>query len=154
MRSIITSNDWRFVIAPVTLNIFGLLLMTAADNLLTLDHSKMNEMATFLSTASVWSISVFVLITTILIPMLEEWFFRSLTWTFLQRFFSHKVTFHFVALFFVACHLDVLSMVGLLPFSYYLSWLRRNTGGIGAGIFAHGIFNMTGLMIMLAQLAS
>ena len=84
------------------------------------------------------------------VPPVEEFIFRSALW----RLFgwakqTPKVTWIGVSLLFAAFHMEPLHIVGLLPLSFFLGWLRLKTGNINASTLAHMANNAVGCLLMV-----
>jgi hypothetical protein len=84
------------------------------------------------------------------VPPVEEFIFRSALW----RLFgwakqTPKVTWIGVSLLFAAFHMEPLHIMGLLPLSFFLGWLRLKTGNINASTLAHMANNAVGCLLMV-----
>ena len=82
-------------------------------------------------------------------PILEEFIFRKLLWALFEKV-SARVALVTTSILFSAIHIDPVTVVGLLPISFFLGWLRLKTGGLRAPILSHCLYNFTGLVIILA----
>ena len=91
---------------------------------------------------------VFFIIMTIL-PALEEWLFRGVLWRWVSKIFSPKYTLVAISLLFALVHWDPLHILGLLPLSFLLGWLRMKTGELGPSIVAHMANNAMACLIMI-----
>ena len=89
-------------------------------------------------------ILVFFIVMTIL-PILEEWLFRGVIWRWTLKIFSPKYTLVAISLLFA------LHVLGLLPLSFFLGWLRMKTDELGPSIIAHMTNNTVACLIMLIQ---
>ena len=76
-----------------------------------------------------------------------EWIFRGFLWYTLSNVFNEKIVLFLVSIIFAACHLDPTLVIGLLPISFFLGWLRKTTGGVKQSILAHIAHNATGALI-------
>ena len=90
---------------------------------------------------------VFFIIMTIL-PILEEWLFRGFLWRWVSNFFSPKYTLVTVSLAFALAHWEPLHILGLLPLSFFLGWLRMKTGELGPPIVAHMTNNLVACLFI------
>jgi membrane protease YdiL (CAAX protease family) len=84
------------------------------------------------------------------VPPIEEYIFRDALW----RLFgwitqSPKLTWLCISFLFAAFHMEPLHVVGLLPLSLFLGWLRLKTGNINASVVAHMTNNAVGCLIMV-----
>jgi membrane protease YdiL (CAAX protease family) len=82
-------------------------------------------------------------------PPIEELIFRQWLW----RFFiwinqSPKCTWICISVLFAVFHMEPLHVIGLLPLSFFLGWLRLKTGNIKASVLAHTVNNAVGCLIM------
>ncbi len=92
-------------------------------------------------------IALFILV--IMLPIFEEWLFRSVLWRFLNKFMSLNKTFFTVSVFFAICHMQLPVVLGLLPISFFLGYLRKTEGNIKQSIVAHITHNLVGILITL-----
>jgi len=90
---------------------------------------------------------VFFIIMTIL-PILEEWLFRGFLWRWVSKVFSPKYTLVTVSLAFALAHWEPLHILGLLPLSFFLGWLRMKTGELGPSIVAHMTNNLVACLFI------
>ena len=93
---------------------------------------------------------VFFIVMTIL-PILEEWLFRGVIWRRTLKIFSPKYTLVAISLLFALAHWEPLHVLGLLPLSFFLGWLRMKTDELGPSIIAHMTNNTVACLIMLIQ---
>ena len=93
---------------------------------------------------------VFFIVMTIL-PILEEWLFRGVIWRWTLKIFSPKYTLVAISLLFALAHWEPLHVLGLLPLSFFLGWLRMKTDELGPSIIAHMTNNTVACLIMLIQ---
>ncbi len=91
---------------------------------------------------------VFFIIITIL-PALEEWLFRGVLWHWVSKVFSTKRALVVTSLVFALAHWEPLHVMGLLPLSFFLGWLRMKTGKLGPSIVAHITNNAVACLFML-----
>jgi|TARA_R110002020_G_scaffold262622_1_gene477076 membrane protease YdiL (CAAX protease family) len=85
-----------------------------------------------------------------IIPPVEELIFRSTMWRFFEWITqSPKWTWICISVLFAVFHMEPLHIVGLLPLSFFLGWLRLKTGDIGASTVAHMANNAVGCLIMV-----
>tara|TARA_R100000008_G_C3547327_1_gene148312 strand:+ start:193 stop:570 length:378 start_codon:yes stop_codon:yes gene_type:complete len=91
---------------------------------------------------------VFFIIMTIL-PAVEELFFRGILWRWGLKVFSAKYTLVATSLLFALAHWEPLHVLGLLPLSFFLGWLKMKTGKLGPSIVAHMANNTVACLFML-----
>ena len=89
------------------------------------------------------------LIIMIMLPILEEWLFRGVLWRWVSKVFSTKHTLVGTSLLFALAHWEPLHVLGLLPLSFFLGWLRMKTDKLGPSIVAHMANNTVACLIML-----
>jgi len=91
---------------------------------------------------------LFFLLIVISIPLIEELIFRGLLW----KLFEWKLTpFHTwitISILFALIHLEPLHILGLLPFSFFVGWLRYKTNQLGPSIIAHMANNAVACLLM------
>ena len=92
-------------------------------------------------------LTLFILV--IMLPILEEWIFRSVLWKFLNKYMSLDRTFIAVSMLFALCHVQLPVVLGLLPFSFFLGYLRKTQGSIEGSTLAHITHNLVGVLVTL-----
>ena len=92
-------------------------------------------------------ILVFFIIITIL-PLMEEWLFRGVLWRTISKIAPPNFTLIITSLIFAMAHWEVLHVLGLLPLSFFLGWLRLRTGELGPSIVAHTTNNLVACLLM------
>ena len=83
------------------------------------------------------------------LPILEEWLFRGVLWRWVNKVMSPSYTWIVVSLVFAAAHWAPLHVLGLLPLSLFLGWLRLKTGELGPSIIAHMTNNTAACLLMV-----
>ena len=103
------------------------------------------------SMASFGPVSYFLVFFSIIVlaPVIEELIFRGFLWYTLSNVFNEKIVLFLVSIIFAACHLSPTLIIGLLPISFFLGWLRKTTGGVKQSILAHIAHNATGVLITI-----
>jgi len=89
------------------------------------------------------------LIIVFFLPIIEEWLFRGIFWRWAKKVMSPTSTFVVISLLFAFVHWEPLHVLGLLPLSFFLGWLRLKTGSLGPSIIAHMINNLVACLLML-----
>jgi membrane protease YdiL (CAAX protease family) len=89
------------------------------------------------------------LIIVVFLPAIEEWLFRGVLWRLTKKVVSPVLTFVVVSLLFAAAHWEPLHVLGLLPLSFFLGWLRLKTGELGPSTVAHMTNNLVACLLML-----
>lgn len=89
------------------------------------------------------------LIIVFFLPIIEEWLFRGIFWRWAKKVMSPTSTFVVISLLFAFVHWEPLHVLGLLPLSFFLGWLRLKTGRLGPSIIAHMINNLVACLLML-----
>ncbi len=92
-------------------------------------------------------LTLFILI--VMLPILEEWIFRGVLWKFLNKFMSLNKTFFAVSVLFAFCHIQFPVVLGLLPLSFFLGYLRKTQGNIEGSTIAHITHNLVGVLVTL-----
>ena len=92
-------------------------------------------------------LTLFILI--VMLPVIEEWLFRSVLWRFLNKFMSINKTLIAVSLLFAICHVQLPVVMGLLPLSFFLGYLRKTQGDIEGSVVAHITHNLVGVLVTL-----
>ncbi len=83
------------------------------------------------------------------IPPIEEILFRGWLWKVCKWKFSTNQTWIITSLIFAAVHAEPLHILGLLPLSFFLGWLRKKTGGIEYSTIAHMTNNAVACLLMI-----
>lgn len=89
------------------------------------------------------------LIIVFFLPIIEEWLFRGIFWRWAKKVMSPASTFVVISLLFAFAHWEPLHVLGLLPLSFFLGWLRLKTGSLGPSIIAHMTNNLVACLLML-----
>ena len=92
---------------------------------------------------------LFFAIIIFLIPPVEELIFRGGLWRLLEWKASPYWTWILVSIIFAAVHMELLHVLGLLPFSFFVGWLRYKTGSINLSVLAHMANNAVGCLLMI-----
>tara|TARA_R110002124_G_scaffold207407_1_gene373902 strand:- start:3099 stop:3575 length:477 start_codon:yes stop_codon:yes gene_type:complete len=93
---------------------------------------------------------IFFAIIVFIVPVVEEFIFRGALWklfVWINR--SPKWTWIAISILFAAIHMEPLHVIGLLPFSFFVGWLRLKTNSLGPSIIAHMSHNAAGCLIMM-----
>jgi hypothetical protein len=96
---------------------------------------------------------VIAVLTVVVVPVVEELFFRGLVLRSLLRLFAGAGPVVGVALAVVAdgvvfglAHFELLQLLGLAVFGTVLSLMAYKLRRLGPGIFAHGMFNLMAIL--------
>ena len=92
---------------------------------------------------------IFFSIIVFLIPPIEEVIFRGGLWKLLEWKLSPYWTWILISVLFAAIHMEPLHILGLLPLSFFLGWLRLKTNELGPSIVAHMMNNLVACVLML-----
>ena len=90
---------------------------------------------------------LFILV--MVLPIAEEWLFRDFLWKHFSKFMSLNKTFLAISMLFAFCHIQFPIVIGLLPLSFFLGYLRKTEGNIEASIVAHVTHNLVGILVTL-----
>lgn len=82
-------------------------------------------------------------------PVAEEFVFRKSLWGLLSKRLDDKQVLVSTSLIFAVVHIEAASVIGLLPISFFLGWLRLKSGGILAPVVSHCSYNIFGLSLMM-----
>jgi membrane protease YdiL (CAAX protease family) len=88
------------------------------------------------------------LIIVLFLPVIEEWLFRGVLWRLASKVMTSGFVWVTISLLFAAAHWEPLHALGLLPFSFFLGWLRMKTGELGPSIVAHMTNNLIACLLM------
>lgn len=86
-----------------------------------------------------------------LLPQIEEWLFRGVLWNILENKVGvpDRFTWFTTSIIFAVVHLEPLHILGLLPLSFFLGWLRLKDGSIGPSMVAHMTNNAVACLLMV-----
>jgi membrane protease YdiL (CAAX protease family) len=92
---------------------------------------------------------LFFMIIVFIIPPLEELVFRGWLWKLVGWKMTPYWTWIIISLVFAAIHMEPVHILGLLPFSFFVGWLRHKTGELGPSITAHMANNAVACLLMV-----
>tara|TARA_R100001509_G_scaffold136871_2_gene90740 strand:- start:641 stop:1087 length:447 start_codon:yes stop_codon:yes gene_type:complete len=92
---------------------------------------------------------LFFMIIVFIIPPIEELVFRGWLWKFINWKLSSYWTWIIVSLLFAAVHMEPVHIMGLLPLSFFVGWLKRETNKLGPSVVAHMANNAVACMLMV-----
>lgn len=92
---------------------------------------------------------IFFMLIVFVVPAMEELFFRGWLWKLCEWKISPYYTWITISILFASIHMEPLHVLGLLPFSFFVGWLRYRTGGIGPSTVAHMANNGVGCLLMV-----
>lgn len=103
-----------------------------------------------LSNLSGLELLLLVMLVGVVVPVVEELIFRGLLWkvvTFCRgtSFIAYLIT----SCLFALAHLEPLHVLGVLPLSFFIGWLKLKTDSILPGIAAHISNNLLACCIIL-----
>ena len=86
-----------------------------------------------------------------IMPQVEEWAFRGVLWRFLEGRLGvpSGIVWFVTSMAFAIVHLEPLHILGLLPLSFFLGWLRMKDGSIGPSVVAHMVNNAVACLLMV-----
>jgi len=93
-------------------------------------------------------ITVFFIIV-VFLPPVEEWLFRGVLWSLASKVMTPNFVWVTVSLLFALVHWEFLHVIGLLPLSFFLGWLRSKTGVLGPSTVAHMANNAMACLLMV-----
>jgi membrane protease YdiL (CAAX protease family) len=134
-----------FLLLPIAINFFcsylGSTLIDASQNT--------TEVKDFLSAGYPPLIYImFVVLACFVIPFVEEVLFRKWLWSFTGRFVGSSHTLWLTSVLFAFLHGGWYGFV-LLPFAFYLGYIRRTYGSFKYSTVPHIVFNLTGVILTL-----
>lgn len=89
--------------------------------------------------------------TVVVVPVAEEFIFRGMLFPFIKQLGFPITAWVGVSLFFALIHGDPAIFISLFVLSLALTWLYEVTDNLMAPIFAHALFNATGLILLHFQ---
>ncbi len=85
----------------------------------------------------------------LLVPVAEELLFRGILYPTLKGLGWPRLAFWGTAILFGAVHLTLMTFVPLTFLGLCLAWLYEKTGNLLASIFAHSLFNLANLLLLV-----
>ena len=92
---------------------------------------------------------LFFILVVFFVPALEEFVFRGFLWKLFEWKLSPHYTWVAISILFAAIHMEPLHVLGLIPFSFFVGWLRLRTNKLGPSIVAHMANNAVGCLLMI-----
>ncbi len=110
-------------------------------------HSDVGYFSTYKAyrfpiTLMFWSIAI-------LPAFIEELAFRGIIYNYVQHFISDRWVVAVTSFLFAFMHLSLFSVLWLLPFAFFIGYLRRRYHTLWYGIIFHFVFNCTACLIDL-----
>ena len=115
-----------------------------------LEPQELGAVAEFMSNGMGATQVLFLMITVLLVPPLEELIFRGWLWKLVGWKLSPYWTWVAISIIFAVVHMEPIHVLGLLPFSFFTGWLRLETGKLGPSVVAHIANNAAACMLMVA----
>jgi hypothetical protein len=86
----------------------------------------------------------------IVVPIIEELVFRGLLWKIFSLFKAPDIlAYVLTSLLFAVAHYEPLHILGVLPLSFFIGWLRLRSKSVFPGIAAHMSNNLVACAILL-----
>lgn len=85
----------------------------------------------------------------LLVPVAEELLFRGVLYPWIKGLGWPRAAFWGTAILFGAVHMTLMTFVPLTFLGLCLTWLYEKTGNLLAPIFAHSLFNLANLMLLV-----
>ena len=102
-----------------------------------------------------FNMMLFTVVTLVIaVPFIEELFFRSILWRLFTRFMSYRVVIVLTSVLFATAHIEILHIIGVLPLSFFIGWLRHKSGSVFPCMVAHASNNALACCLLLMQLHS
>ena len=79
----------------------------------------------------------------------EELAFRGVLFNYCSTFLDERLVVAVTAFLFAIMHLSLISMVWLIPFGFFIGYLRQRYQTLWYGIIFHFVFNLTACMVDL-----
>ena len=97
-----------------------------------------------------YDLLILVAVVGIVVPIAEEIVFRGVLWKVFSFFRSPEIlTYIVISILFAAAHYEPLHILGVLPLSFFIGWLRMKTKSIMPGIIAHMSNNLVACFLLL-----
>ena len=151
MRRWATENPLKVaVLGGATISLFPAWFVSlAADAFPSLRPEELEVVSEFFS-SGIGPLQLIVMgIVIFVVPPMEELVFRGWAWKLCRWKMSPKWTCITTSVLFAAVHQEPLHILGLLPLSFFLGWLRLKTGNIEASTIAHMVNNAVGCLVMV-----
>ena len=110
---------------------------------------KEEPAVTLLMGATSWASAVYLgFFAVVLAPVAEEFIFRGVLFPFVKQLGFPKTAWIGISLLFALIHATATIFIPLFVLALALTWLYEKTGTLMAPIFAHALFNASGLVLI------
>ena len=135
----------HFLILPIVINILCSYLGSAMIS----SDQNTTAVKDFLSAGYAPLIyAMFVALACFAIPLIEEVIFRKWLWSFVDRFLGSNHALWLTSVLFAFLHGGWYGFA-LLPFAFYLGYIRKTYGSFKFSTVPHIVFNLTGMLLTL-----
>ena len=111
---------------------------------------ELGAVAEFMSNGIGATQILFLMITVLIVPPIEELLFRGWLWKLVGWKLSPYWVWVTTSIIFALVHMEPVHVLGLLPFSFFAGWLKLKTGKLGRSVVAHIANNAAACMLMVA----
>jgi len=111
---------------------------------------ELGAVAEFMSNGIGATQILFLMITVLIVPPIEELLFRGWLWKLVGWKLSPYWAWVTTSIIFALVHMEPVHVLGLLPFSFFAGWLKLKTGKLGPSVVAHIANNAAACMLMVA----
>ena len=141
--------NWQVLLGVTLIAVVGSLLVTISVRELnvTFFHTEFSYYEAY----KLYNYRTLVMIYSIaLMPALfEELAFRGIMFNYCSNFLDERLVVALTAFLFSIMHLNLMSLVWLIPFAFFMGNLRRKYNTIWYGIVFHFVFNLTACLFDL-----
>jgi len=134
---------WHVLAGVVGIGIAGSLLVSVSVNELNVTFFRTDY--SFYEAYKIYNYPLLVMIYSIaLMPAIfEELAFRGVMYNYCNNFLDERLVVAVTAFLFAVMHLNMMSLVWLIPFAFFIGNLRRKYNTLWYGFILHFVFNLT-----------
>lgn len=140
---------WQVLIGVIALAVAGSMLVTISVR--ELNVSFFQTEVSYYQVYKLYNYPVLVMIYSIaLMPAIfEELAFRGIMYNYCANFLDERLAVAVIAFLFAIMHLNLMSLVWLIPFAFFIGNLRYKYNTLWYGIIFHFTFNLTACLFDL-----
>ena len=140
---------WHLLLKVMAIAIFGSLLVTISVREFNVTFFQTE--VSYYEAYKLYRFPTLVMVYSIaLMPAIfEELAFRGVMYNFCANFLDERLVVALTAFLFAFMHLNLMSLIWLIPFAFFLGNLRRKYNTIWYGIIFHFLFNLTACLFDL-----
>lgn len=151
MRPVIRFNNFKWSVLAIVVSIAAIGSLLVTISVRELNVSFFHTDFSYYEAYRLYNYPVLVMIYSIaLMPAIfEELAFRGVMYNYCGNFLDERLVVALTAFLFAIMHLNLMSLVWLIPFAFFIGSLRRKYNTIWYSIIFHFTFNLTACLFDL-----